>query len=46
MRMGIEVLLQKMDFSLEYYQKGTFAFIIAETGLTYLDGMHLCKIVK
>ena len=45
--LGIEVLLQKDGLSaLNIIKKEPFEFIIAETGLTYLDGMHLCKIVK
>ncbi len=40
-------MLQKDGLSaLNIIKKEPFEFIIAETGLTYLDGMHLCKIVK
>ena len=45
--LGIEVLLQKDGLSaLNIVKKEPLEFIIAETGLIYLDGMHLCKIVK
>ena len=43
----VEVLLQKDGLSaLNIVKKEPLEFIIAETGLIYLDGMHLCKIVK
>ena len=45
--LGIEVLLQEDGLSaLNIVKKEPLEFIIAETGLIYLDGMHLCKIVK
>lgn len=45
--LGIEVLLQEDGLSsLNIVKKEPFEFIIAQTDLTYLDGMHLCKIVK
>ena len=45
--LGIDVLLQEDGLSaFNIVKKESFEFIISETGLTYIDGMHLCKIVK
>ena len=45
--LGIDVLLQKDGLSaFNIVKKEPFEFIISETGLAYIDGMHLCKIVK
>lgn len=45
--LGIDVLLQEDGLSaFNIVKKESFEFIISETGISYIDGMHLCKIVK